>query len=91
MACINNTVLRKGKMGNEAGSSSLFISSSSSGVNKGMSSELESNSWRFNWSMLRKLMLDIGKFKNGLYEIKGVKYTTTKSQKKIKSTSDNFF
>ncbi len=40
----NKTVLRKGKIGSETGSSSLFISSSSSGVNNGINSASESNS-----------------------------------------------
>ena len=40
----NKTVLRKGKIGNEAGNSSLFISSSSSGVKSGINSASVSNS-----------------------------------------------
>ena len=40
----NKTVFRKGKIANDSGNSSLFISSSSSGVKRGINSASESNS-----------------------------------------------
>ena len=55
----NKTILRKGKIGKDSGNSSLFISSSSSGVNNGINSASESNSWSDRLSIVSILWFDI--------------------------------
>ena len=58
-----STVFLKGNIGNELGKTSLFISFSSSGVIKGISSEFSSTSISDRLSILNKFLLAIIVFK----------------------------